>query len=40
MDLRSSARENKDWTTSDKIRDGLLGAGIHVKDEKNGASWK
>ena len=40
MNLRSSARENKDWATSDKIRDGLLNAGIHVKDEKNGASWK
>ena len=40
MDLRTSARENKDWGTSDKIRDGLLNAGIHVKDEKNGASWK
>ena len=40
MDLRSRARENKDWATSDKIRDGLLNAGIHVKDEKNGASWK
>ena len=40
MDLRTSARENKDWSTSDKIRDGLLNAGIHVKDEKNGASWK
>ena len=40
MDLRSSARENKDWATSDKIRDGLLNAGINVKDEKNGASWK
>ena len=40
MNLRSSARENKDWATSDKIRDGLLNAGINVKDEKNGASWK
>ena len=40
MDLRTSARENKDWSTSDKIRDGLLNAGIHVKDEKNGASWR
>jgi cysteinyl-tRNA synthetase len=40
MNLRSNARENKDWATSDKIRDGLLNAGINVKDEKNGASWK
>ncbi|MGY8927051.1 MAG: CysS/YqeB C-terminal domain-containing protein, partial [Flavobacteriales bacterium] len=25
---------------SDKIRDGLAAAGIVVKDEKDGSSWK
>lgn len=39
LDLRSQARESKDWTTSDKIRDGLAGAGIVVKDSKEGTSW-
>lgn len=39
LDLRQQARENKDWTTSDKIRDGLAGAGITVKDSKEGTSW-
>ena len=39
LDLRHEARENKDWTTSDKIRDGLAAAGITVKDAKEGTSW-
>ncbi len=40
LDLRQEARTNKDWTTSDKIRDGLAAAGIVVKDSKEGTSWK
>jgi cysteinyl-tRNA synthetase len=39
LELRQQARENKDWTTSDKIRDGLAAAGIVVKDTKEGTSW-
>lgn len=39
LDLRQEARTNKDWTTSDKIRDGLAAAGIVVKDGKDGTSW-
>ena len=39
LDLRQEARENKDWTTSDKIRDGLAIAGIVVKDSKEGTNW-
>lgn len=39
LDLRTDARTNKDWTTSDKIRDGLAAAGIVVKDGKEGTSW-
>ena len=39
LDLRQQARTNKDWTTSDKIRDGLAAAGIIVKDGKEGTSW-
>jgi len=34
--LRKQARENKDWTTSDKIRDELQAAGIQIKDGKEG----
>ncbi len=39
LDLRQEARTNKDWGTSDKIRDGLAAAGIVVKDGKEGSSW-
>lgn len=39
LDLRQDARSNKDWTTSDKIRDGLKDAGIVVKDGKNEVTW-
>ena len=39
LDLRKSAREQKDWDTSDKIRDGLSDAGITVKDGKEGTTW-
>lgn len=39
LDLRQKARDEKDWTTSDKIRDGLAAAGIVVKDGKEGANW-
>lgn len=40
LDLRHDARTNKDWTASDKIRDGLAAAGIVVKDGKEGTVWK
>jgi cysteinyl-tRNA synthetase len=39
LDLRQHARTNKDWTTSDRIRDGLAAAGITIKDSKEGTSW-
>lgn len=39
IELRQQARDNKDWTTSDKIRDGLAAAGITIKDSKEGTNW-
>jgi len=39
IELRQLARMNKDWATSDKIRDGLAGAGIILKDGKDGTTW-
>jgi len=39
LDIRQDARTNKDWGTSDKIRDTLKAAGIVVNDDKDGASW-
>ncbi|MDR0333944.1 MAG: cysteine--tRNA ligase [Dysgonamonadaceae bacterium] len=40
IDIRKTARENKDWATSDKIRDELKAAGIEIKDTKEGVTWK
>jgi cysteinyl-tRNA synthetase len=39
LELRQLSRDNKDWTTSDKIRDQLTAAGIVVKDGKDGVTW-
>lgn len=39
IELRKDARENKDWTLSDKIRDELLGLGIQLKDGKDGTTF-
>ena len=40
LELRAVAKANKDWATSDKIRDMLNEAGFEVKDTKDGATWK
>jgi cysteinyl-tRNA synthetase len=39
LEMRKSARENKDWATSDLIRDRLAAAGITIKDAKEGTTW-
>ena len=39
LEMRKDARENKDYATSDKIRDGLKEAGIQINDGKDGATW-
>lgn len=40
LDLRAQAKANKDWATSDKIRDELAKAGFEIKDGKDGSEWK
>jgi cysteinyl-tRNA synthetase len=40
LDIRATAKANKDWATSDKIRDALKEAGVTVKDGKDGATWQ
>ncbi|HUR32082.1 MAG TPA: hypothetical protein VMZ69_11675, partial [Saprospiraceae bacterium] len=40
IDIRQQARQNKDWTISDKIRDTLAAIEIELKDGKEGTSWK
>jgi cysteinyl-tRNA synthetase len=39
LDMRQTARANKDWGTSDQIRDVLKELDIVVKDSKEGATW-
>ena len=39
LDIRATAKANKDWGTSDKIRDTLNALGVTVKDGKDGATY-
>ncbi len=39
IELRQEARNNKDWGTSDKIRDTLNELEILIKDGKDGTTW-
>ena len=40
LEQRMIAKANKDWATSDKIRDNLAALGFEVKDTKDGFTWK
>jgi cysteinyl-tRNA synthetase len=37
--MRADAKANKDYATSDKLRDALAAIGIQIKDTKEGVSW-
>ena len=39
IDIRQQARQNKDWATSDQIRDALIALNIQLKDSKEGTDW-
>ena len=39
LEQRAKAKANKDWATSDAIRDRLADLGFIVKDTKDGATW-
>jgi len=39
LDLRTSARDAKDFATSDLVRDRLAAAGVEVRDTPQGAEW-
>ena len=39
LELRKQVRANKDFATSDKIRDALNELSIQVKDGKDGTTW-
>ena len=40
LDIRSNAKANRDWATSDLIRDKLAAIGFDIKDTKTGTEWK
>jgi cysteinyl-tRNA synthetase len=39
LEMRGQAKKNKDWATSDLIRDRLAALGFDVKDTKDGWEW-
>ena len=39
LEMRQEAKRNKDWATSDKIRDDLTKAGFVIKDTATGFEW-
>lgn len=39
INLRNEAKKNKDFTTSDRIREDLQTIGIQLKDSKDGTLW-
>lgn len=39
LNLRLQAKQNKDWATSDKIRNELTALGFTIKDTKDGFEW-
>ena len=40
LEQRMMAKANKDWATSDKIRNELTALGFEIKDGKEGSEWK
>ncbi|MCQ2059049.1 MAG: cysteine--tRNA ligase [Bacteroidaceae bacterium] len=40
LEQRAKAKANKDWATSDMIRNELTALGFEIKDTKDGATWK
>ena len=40
LNMRLEAKQNKDWATSDKIRNELTAMGFEIKDTKDGFEWK
>jgi cysteinyl-tRNA synthetase len=39
LNIRLEAKKNKDWATSDKIRNELTTLGFEIKDTKDGFEW-
>jgi len=39
VSLRDELRQKKEWAMADRLRDGLAGLGVQIKDGKQGATW-
>ena len=39
VEERKQAKANRDWATSDRIRDELKALGVQIKDTKDGCEW-
>ena len=39
ISMRNEAKANKDYATSDKLRDALAAIQVKIKDSKEGTSW-
>ena len=40
LDARATARAERDWTASDRLRDELAAAGVVVEDSRDGQRWR
>lgn len=40
LNIRLEAKKNKDWATSDRIRNELTAMGFEIKDTKDGFEWR
>ena len=40
LGVRQQAKANRDFATSDRIRDELARMGVAVRDRKDGADWE
>jgi cysteinyl-tRNA synthetase len=40
LELRASARANKNFAMADRIRDGLTASGLALEDRKEGTNWR
>ena len=40
LKMRADAKANKDFATSDRIRDTLAAIGVTIKDTKEGTIWE
>ena len=40
LEIRNTAKTNKDWETADKIRDRLRKSGIEIMDDKSGSTYR